>query len=387
MAKGPDWSRPLPQPLVIPEVMTLRTLADVRELLGHIPKERREHSAIRRWLGPFHSLQLSAIIAVGRISVGARQQLSEELSMISIIRTITKLFVVLAALAPALFTSPAAALQRVAYISSTGNDANPCTAAQPCASFSQAYATVQNDGEITCLSPPDSENPIEAGEVNLIIDCPDGVWGNTNGTTITMVLSNTITLRHLTFNNAVSAIILTGSGTLILEDCIIQNNSGTALNINPAGALNLVITNTRISTSASGILINPASGGSVNASLDHVTITQNSGGGIKIESANGPVTVDIANSVISNNAGNGINAVAGANQDIVSIKNSIIAKNGTAGVQANGTNAGVLISNTLLDQNAAGALSVVGGGGIFTYGNNQVVGSQGSNFTSTVALK
>ena len=25
----PDWSRPLPQPLVIPDVMALRTLADV----------------------------------------------------------------------------------------------------------------------------------------------------------------------------------------------------------------------------------------------------------------------------------------------------------------------------------------------------------------------
>jgi hypothetical protein len=37
----PDWSRMLPRPLVIPTVMTLRTLADVRELIRHLPKERR----------------------------------------------------------------------------------------------------------------------------------------------------------------------------------------------------------------------------------------------------------------------------------------------------------------------------------------------------------
>jgi hypothetical protein len=31
----------LPQLLVIPSIMTLRTLADVRELLGHLPEEYR----------------------------------------------------------------------------------------------------------------------------------------------------------------------------------------------------------------------------------------------------------------------------------------------------------------------------------------------------------
>ena len=40
----PNWSTPLPWPIKIPQVMTLKTLDDVRRLLSHIPKERRQLS-------------------------------------------------------------------------------------------------------------------------------------------------------------------------------------------------------------------------------------------------------------------------------------------------------------------------------------------------------
>jgi hypothetical protein len=44
----PNWSRPLPRPLKIPSVMTLKTLADVRELVEcHLPAECRQRDTWR----------------------------------------------------------------------------------------------------------------------------------------------------------------------------------------------------------------------------------------------------------------------------------------------------------------------------------------------------
>ena len=38
-----NWSRPLPRTLIIPDVMTIRTVADVRDLIErHLPVEVRE---------------------------------------------------------------------------------------------------------------------------------------------------------------------------------------------------------------------------------------------------------------------------------------------------------------------------------------------------------
>ena len=43
----PNWSRALPQPPVIPTVMTLKTLADVRTLLRHLPEDQRKSHSSR----------------------------------------------------------------------------------------------------------------------------------------------------------------------------------------------------------------------------------------------------------------------------------------------------------------------------------------------------
>ena len=44
----PGLARKLPQPLKIPTIATLRTLGDIRALLGRLPAERRQQDRLNR---------------------------------------------------------------------------------------------------------------------------------------------------------------------------------------------------------------------------------------------------------------------------------------------------------------------------------------------------
>ena len=312
--------------------------------------------------------------------------------MISTTQDLMKPFFIAVAITACLPIATSHAQVTFAYVSATGSGTT-CTATQPCSSLNAAVNVAltsnSSDGQIVCLgsvnlSIPSTVTDIFINDQTLKIDCPAGAyltglfWGGSN---------ETAKFRNVTFTNLglTSAIRFTGSGTLILENCVFEESTKTVLDIEPNGPLNLVIRNSRISNGgAAGILLKPAAGGSINATFDHFTVTGNSGGGIRTDSTNGLINLDVTDSEISNNTANGIIAIAGASQNMVSIKNSVIARNGQAGIAANGANAGVIAQTTLLDQNVAGATSV-SGGHILTYQNNSIIGSVGSGFTGTAS--
>jgi hypothetical protein len=308
--------------------------------------------------------------------------------MISMTRASLKLCVAAAALAAALPIAPSHA-ENFAVVSINGSG-TACTVAQPCADVPTALPITQPHTRVVCVNGAVPSGAVAAfgnADTWIDIDCPLGSIASLQF----LGGNNTVRVRHLAFRNAGGVqndheLVFKGSGTLILEDCVFGDSPSAAIDIEPTGPVNLVIKNSTISSNGSGILLKPASGGSIKATLDHVTITDNNGGGIKTDSTDGVVNLDVSNSEISNNAGNGINALAGNNQNIVGIKSSVFARNGAAGVQVNGANAGVLAATTLFDQNVAGATSVVSGGNMFSYGNNDVVGGLGSGFPSTAPL-
>jgi hypothetical protein len=324
--------------------------------------------------------------------------------MISTVQAAARRGILVAVMAVLLPAASSHAANLFFYVSGAGSDGS-CDFSHPCRTMSLAIATAAaigaNDvGHVRCLSFPaedyqpafiSSFSPVipSSNPVTLDIDCPEAYLGG-----LEVDNQATVTIRNMSFSWTSSdhqyALYYDGQGTLIFENCNFVNyqTSNPAIYIGPSGNLDLVIKNSQILNNNSGIVINSPMSGSVHVTLDHVTIANNNGGGIKIvTTGSGPVAVDITDSIISDNAGNGINVVAqGSSQNIVNIKNSVIAKNGAAGVQANGANAGVLVQTTLLDQNAAGATSVVNGGNLFTYGDNRIVGSIGSGFNQTAQL-
>jgi hypothetical protein len=322
-----------------------------------------------------------------------------------VIRIIVKLFAVTIVLTAFLHVAlpvvpaHAAGPRNFVYLSATGVNGQGCTGSAPCPTFGDGFVALEaagTGGRILCLGPVVDMSSLSFALANLAfdIDCPGGSWGGAANGASAVLQNNgsniTLTFRNMAFDGVggpPSALQMIGSGTLIFENCVFQNFSGIALDIEPNGAFNLVIKNSRISNSSAGILLKPAAGGSINATLDHVTITGNAGGGIKTDSANGIINLDITESEISNNNGVGVNARSGGSLNMVSVKNSVITKNSAQGVQANGANVGVTVQTTLFDQNTSGATSVVAGGHISTYGNNSIVGSSGSGFTGTASLQ
>jgi Right handed beta helix region len=301
------------------------------------------------------------------------------------------------ALALLAFVAPVSAAS-VVFLANppAGNDNNPCSFASPCQTLGGSLGKLDSNGQVTCAQGTafgSAGFPVQS----VIIDCP-GLFVP-NQTAFEGFLGEfvpdgiVIKIRHLTVNGqfagtGAGGVSITGGsgGTLVLEDCVFENFSGTAIQIAPNGPYTLILRNTRISNNAGGVLIKPAAGGSVTATFDGVTIDQNTGG-LRTDSTNGAVTVDVANSRISNNTANGIVAIGGAGgTNMVTLKSDLIGANGQAGIVANGGNAAVLVTNTLLDSNKTGATSVVAGGRILTYGNNSTIGAAGSGFTGTAPL-
>jgi hypothetical protein len=276
-----------------------------------------------------------------------------------------------------------------------GNDSNPCSYTQPCATFAVAIGKTATGGEISILDPGDF-GPVTIAKAISIYNDGVGEAGilATSGSAIVISAGSTdvVNLRGLILNGVgtgLYGIEVTSAGTVNVQNSVVQGFASGGIFVLPSSGTTAVkIQDSTVIHNNTGLEFKPTGGAIVNAEIDRVRIDENSGGGIRADgSGGGPVTVAVSDTSISENASNGVNAVSGSSGDVtMDLTRALIASNGIAGVQSTvkGGTSTVTVGESLLSNNGS-ALDFSSGGSLLSFGNNQVTGSAGSGFSSSIA--
>jgi len=317
-----------------------------------------------------------------------------------------------AMLAPALSTAPAMAVANKTWVSATGSDANPCTIAQPCATFQHAHDQAAAGGEVGVLTAG------EYGKVNIgksiaIINDGSGeariynpLVGNP-AVDINVGLGDVVTLRGLVIDGGgagETGIFFSEGGAVHIQNCVIKNFqagggnvpgfSGVAIMMeNTAGNSQLFVSDTLIYNNGTvshtgGIRIWPF-GAHARVVLDRVRLENNvigldvDGSAPANDSSKGAHVI-LRNSVVSGNANNGISAFTtpGKGAAFVAVESTSSVSNAGSGILADGPGATVLLGRSNITRNGAG-VSTVNGGQLISYGNNQNSNNPGGEGTPT----
>jgi len=204
-----------------------------------------------------------------------------------------------------------------------------------------------------------------------------------------------VILRGLQINGAGTTPGLNGvrfiSGrSLVLENVFIQNQlSGNGISLQPSGIIEFYAENVTITDGAGGILMQPTGAtAGIKATLRNVRVQNNVGTALDLNTSSGVnqfVQAAIEKSTFSGN-GAGIAATTPATGKgvVVMVNDSEIAGNNTVGLSASGGTARIRASNSSITFNTTG-LTVASGGGINSFGNNRLFnnGTDGS-FTSVL---
>ncbi len=176
------------------------------------------------------------------------------------------------------------------FVSSAGVDSNPCTIAQPCATFAHAYTAIGANGIIAALD-PGKYGPITiTGPVTVNGNGWAAITGPASGTAITI--------------NAVSGnVILTGleiDGAGAAYNGIVFN-SGSSLTVTNCILLNFIQDSSADQTTGNGILIQP--GNNLLSTISNIYAANNGNDGIQI--SGGPNNAGLSNIIATNNQNNG----------------------------------------------------------------------------------
>jgi hypothetical protein len=283
-----------------------------------------------------------------------------------------------------LLTALSARLTRT-FVSSTGIDTNPCTVAQPCATFAAAYAAVAPNGIVAALDPG------HYGPLNITgpVTIDGNGWAaitvpSTGGEGIAIVAgaSDEVILTGLTIDGAGGGSIgvsYVSGASLTVENCAVRNVGNTGLMLS-AGTTPMTLFVSNSSFDDNGILgVNIEAGSAaVTATFDRTEFNNNSNTGLAMVGADdtdAPMSVAVSNSVISNNnSGVTVTSLSDPSGINVTLTRSQVVGNRSLGIWVNGNSPATLwLGQSTVAGNASGY--TVGGDPTFA-----IINSYGDNF-------
>jgi hypothetical protein len=290
------------------------------------------------------------------------------------------LAVLMALLLPALYAAPARALNFHSWVSHSGNDANACNFASPCATIGHALGQTFDGGGVTCLDSGDFSDYIVT--ISVTIDCagtvatPDFSIGVTCPAIQINAPGGVVILRGLNVTDFAQGACGTNNGILIqaatavyIEDCVIDHWGKGIVDARLAGLTKLTIKNTVVrNNSSAGIVAGAAPRNSV--VLENVQSIGNAYG-IGVATGNNVV---ISRSVMSENSVAGIEVDAGGT---VIVENTKISHNASYGIFAQGT---VTLANSDISFNSSSIA-----GSTFSYGNNRIFDNGAGNAPALIS--
>jgi hypothetical protein len=254
------------------------------------------------------------------------------------------------AVATMILAGPLAFAQNTrSWVASTGSDSNPCTRAQPCATFQGALGKTSANGEI---------DVVDAGDYGSL----------TIGTGVTIDGGGMGRISQTPEAFVAAVYILNATGPVTLRNLSIQ---GLTAGINAYNSF-IRVGNVKVSSlQASGVTFDAISIAGGTATIDRAVVQDVSDAGIVV---NNSAVVEVRDSIIDNASSWGIVAQF---RSTITVDNSRITNSGTA-IQAgnvnNGTTGTIRLSNTTITDNTAGLVTQVGGT-IISFVNNRIYGN------------
>ena len=211
--------------------------------------------------------------------------------------------------------------------------------------------------------------------------------GNAAGIVVNAAPTDVVILRGLSIEGlgtGLQGVNFLAGGKLVVEKCTIQKFSQNGINFAPSNDAKLVVSDSTINDNAgSGILV--AGGASTTASAVTAAITGSvlSGNAFGLQVTKG--VASIKHSTVNGSSSVGIKAFGTSNSARINVDDDLVTDNPGTGVNAQGSQAAVVIARSTVSNNTQG-ISASLSGSTTSFGNNRIFGNTGSDGSPTVTL-